>query len=74
MAIPHTLVVLEDSIARVTEKLGSPEFRELTGAGGECSIVMEVLLNHLYVSVQMYHSHLLIRITINYTYMLWVVH
>lgn len=35
LAIPHTLVVLEDAIARVTEKIGSPEFRELTGPGGK---------------------------------------
>lgn len=35
LAIPHTLVILEESIARVTEKLGAPEFQSLTGAGGE---------------------------------------
>lgn len=34
-AIPHTLVILEESIARVTEKLGSSEFQSITGAGGE---------------------------------------
>jgi hypothetical protein len=39
LALPGTLVLLEDSIARVTEKLGSPEFRELTRPNGECAIM-----------------------------------
>ncbi|KAH9814973.1 hypothetical protein DFH28DRAFT_1221503 [Melampsora americana] len=33
LAIPSTLVLLEDSIRRVTEKLGSPEFRAVTKPG-----------------------------------------